>query len=242
MTDLAAGPTTLSVKSGANSAEKVAGRLRDFSYHLLSIGVNREANGASVRSAERDAFGVSWTFAQLGYWRAGGNRCLTGTQATAPAINAHLAHCARLQDVDLLLLYWSGHIFGVDSIVDAFEHASNIGQRVIVIDTCHADDRIKRLHDAAASLPEKDRPVVLSSCAADGRARENSVHGFFTGALLRQLRRPRRPGTRTLDLLDAFNRASDEAVSRTGREPLFAANGAGRLRIPILTQTALPFE
>jgi hypothetical protein len=59
--------------------------------------------------------------------------------------------------------------------------------------------------------------------------------------LLRQLRRPRRPGAKTLDLLDAFNRAADEAVSRTGREPLFSTNGAGRLRIPILAQSPLPF-
>ena len=75
-----------------------------------------------------------------------------------------------------------------------------------------------------------------------GRARENSVHGFFTAALLRQLRRSRRPGARTLDLLDAFNRATDESVGRTGREPLFVTNGAGRLRIPILAQTLLPFD
>lgn len=216
--------------------------MREFRYHLLSIGVNHEANGSSVRSAERDAFGVSWTFAQLGYWRADRNRCLTGAQSTPAAIDAHLAHCATLDEIDLLLLYWSGHIFAVDSIVDALQAASAVRQRVVVIDTCHAEDRVARLHDAAAALPEKDRPVVLASCAADGRARENSVHGFFTGALLRQLRRPRRPGTRTLDLLDAFNRASDEAVGRTGREPLFAANGAGRLRIPILAQTTLPFE
>lgn len=74
------------------------------------------------------------------------------------------------------------------------------------------------------------------------RARENSVNGFFTGALLRQLRRPRRPGAKTLDLLDAFNRATDESVGRTGREPLFSTNGAGRLRIPILAQTPLPFD
>ena len=91
-----------------------------------------------------------------------------------------------------MLLFWSGHLFTVDPVVDA-------------------------------------------------RARENSVHGFFTGALLRQLRRPRRPGSTTLDLLDAFNRAADEAVGRVGREPLFAANGAGRMRIPILAQTPLPF-
>ena len=242
LTELTAGPTTPSVKFRRNPAENPIVRLRDFSYHLLSIGVNRDANGASVRSAERDAFGMSWTFAQLGYWRADRNRCLTGAQATSAAIDAHLAHCATLEDVDLLLLYWSGHVFGVDSIIGALERASNVRQRVVVIDTCHAEERVKRLHDAAASLAEKDRPVVLASCAPDGRARENSVHGFFTGALLRQLRRPRRPGTRTLDLLDAFNRASDEAVGRTGREPLFTANGAGRLRIPILTQTALPFE
>ena len=216
--------------------------VRDFRYHLLSIGVNREANGASVRSAERDAFGISWTFAQLGYWRAERNRCLTGTQATAQAIDAHLAHCADLDDLDLLLVYWSGHLFTVNPVVDALARDGGARLRVLIVDTCHADDRMRGLEAALADVPEAQRPIVLASCATDSRSRENSVNGFFTGALLRQLRRPRRPGTRTLDLLDAFNRAADESVSRTGREPLFASNGAGRLRIPILTQTALPFE
>ena len=215
---------------------------RDFRYHLLSIGVNREANGHSVRSAERDAFGISWTFAQLGYWRAERNRCLTGTQATAPAVDAHLASCAELDDLDLLFVYWSGHLFTVNPLVDALAREGGARLRVLIVDTCHADDRIRRLEEAIAELPADRRPIVLASCAADARTRENSVNGFFTGALLRQLRRPRRPGTRTLDLLDAFNRATDEAVGRIGREPLFASNGAGRLRIPILTQTALPFE
>jgi len=214
---------------------------RDFRYHLLSIGVNREANGASVRSAERDAFGVSWTFAQLGYWRAERNRCLTGAQATAPAIDAHLAHGAALDDLDLLLVYWSGHLFGAGPIVDALS-SDRARLRVLIVDTCHAEDRLRQLEQAIDTLPFERRPIVLASCAPDSRTRENSVHGFFTGALLRQLRRPRRPGARTLYLLDAFNRAADEAVSRTGREPLFAANGAGRLRIPILAQTPLPFE
>ena len=69
---------------------------RDFRYHLLSIGVNRDANGATVRSAERDAFGISWTFGQLGYWRADRNRCVTGAQATPSAIDAHLEMEAHL--------------------------------------------------------------------------------------------------------------------------------------------------
>jgi hypothetical protein len=216
--------------------------VRDFRYHLLSIGVNREANGTTVRSAERDAFGISWTFAQLGYWRAERNRCLTGAQAAAPAVAAHLAHCASLADLDLLLVYWSGHLFGIDPLVDALARDGGTRLRILIVDTCHADDRMRGLEEALAAVPDARRPIVLASCAAEGRARENSVNGFFTGALLRQLRRPRRPGTRTIDLLDAFNRAADEAVSRTGREPLFTSNGAGRLRIPILAQTALPFE
>jgi len=215
---------------------------RDFRYHLLSIGVNREANGASVRSAEKDAFGISWTFAQLGYWRAEHNRCLTGTQAASPAVDAHLAHCAGLDDLDLLLIYWAGHLFGVTPLVDALARDGGARLRVLIVDTCHADDRLRQLEEAIGDVPDARRPIVLASCAADARARENSVNGFFTGALLRQLRRPRRPGARTLDLLDAFNRAADEAVSRTGREPLFSSNGAGRLLIPILTQTALPFD
>jgi hypothetical protein len=215
---------------------------RDFRYHLLSIGVNRDANGATVRAAERDAFGISWTFAQLGYWRAERNRCLTGAQATPAAIDAHLAYCAALDGLDFLLLFWSGHLFSVDPIVDALANANEARLRVLLVDTCQASDRMRRLEDALAALPDDRRPVVLASCAADARARENSVNGFFTGALLRQLRRPRRPGAKTLDLLDAFNRATDESVGRTGREPLFSTNGAGRLRIPILTQTPLPFD
>jgi hypothetical protein len=215
--------------------------MRDFNYHLLSIGVNRDANGGSVRSAERDAFGVSWTFAQLGYWRAERNRCLTGAQATTAAVEAHLAFCGGLDDLDLLLLFWSGHLFTVDPLVNALASATTARLRVLIIDTCHADERLCRMEQALAALPDDRRPVVLASCAADSRARENSVHGFFTGALLRQLRRPRRPGAKTIDLLDAFNRAADEAVSRTGREPVFSTSGAGRLRIPILAQSPLPF-
>lgn len=213
-----------------------------YRYHLLSIGVNREANGATVRAAERDAFGVSWTFAQLGYWRAESNRCLTGAQAASPAIDAHLARCGEVGAVDLLLLFWSGYMPSIEPVVGALDAACAARQRVLIVDTCHAQDRIRDLASAMDALPDGRRPVVLASCAADGRTRENSLHGFFTGALLRQLRRSRRPGARSLDLLDAFNRATDEAVARTGAEPLFAANGAGRLRIPILAQTSLPFE
>ena len=215
--------------------------LKDFRYHLLSIGVNRESNGATVRSAERDAFAISWTFAQLGYWRAERNRCLTGTQATPPAIDAHLSSCSTLDDLDLLMLFWSGHL-GDAPVVETLASVPSARLRVLIVDTCHAEDRMRRMTQVLDTLPEDRRPIVLASCAADSRARENSINGFFTGALLRQLRRPRRPGSKTLDLLDAFNRATDEAVGRVGREPLFSTNGAGRLRIPILTQTALPFE
>jgi len=223
---------------------------RDFRYHLLSIGVNRgtrsidsrESNGAAIRSAERDAFGISWTFAQLGYWRVERNRCLTGAQATPSAVEAHLAYCAQLAALDLLLIYWSGHLFSVDQVLEALSQTRDVRLRILIVDTCHADDLIRRLDEGLNALPDADRPVTLASCAADGRSRENSMHGYFTGALLRQLRRPRRPGARWLNLLDAFNRAADEAVARVGQEPLFTTNGAGRLRIPILAQTPLPFD
>ena len=215
---------------------------RDFRYHLLSIGVNHEANGATVRSAERDAFGISWTFAQLGYWRADRNRCLTGAQATPSAIDAHLQYGSSLDDLDLLLLFWSGRLHSTDSLIAALDTDPHARLRIVIVDTCHVLNSVKEVSKTVDAMPDDRRPVLLASCAADSRMRENSVHGFFTGALLRQLRRPRRPGTKTLDLLDAFNRATDEAVSRTGCEPMFSSSGAGRLRIPILTQSALPFE
>jgi hypothetical protein len=215
---------------------------REFRYHLLSIGVNREANGASVRAAERDAFAISWTFAQLGYWRAERNRCLTGGQSTPQAIDAHLSSCALLDGLDVVMIFWSGYLFHDVQVVETLASIADARQRVLIVDTCHAEDRLKRIEAALDAVPADRRPVVLASCAPDTRSRENSLNGFFTGALLRQLRRPRRPGTRTLDLLDAFNRAADDAVRRTGREPLFATNGAGRLRLPILAQTSLPLE
>src|SRR3954453_18262341 len=176
---------------------------RDFRYHLLSIGVNREANGHSVRSAERDAFGISWTFAQLGYWRAERNRCLMGAQAAAPAVDAHLAHCADLDELDLLMIYWAGHLFTINPIVDALARDGSARLRILIVDTCHADDRVRRLQEAVAAVPEDRRPIVLASCAADARTRENSVNGFFTCAPLRPLRRPPPAGTRTPDLLAA---------------------------------------
>ena len=149
----------------------------------------------------------------------------------------------RLDDLDLLLVFWSGHLFTIDPIVEALARlgrtrgcACSSSTPVTLTIACAGSRR------RSPRCPTIAGPVVLASCAADARARENSVHGFFTGALLRQLRRPRRPGARTLDLLDAFNRAADEAVGRIGREPLFSTNGAGRLRIPILTQTPLPFD
>jgi hypothetical protein len=216
--------------------------LRDFRYHLLSIGVNHEANGSTIRSAERDAFAISWTFAQLGYWRAERNRCLTGAQAAAAAIDAHLGACAQLPELDLLLIFWSGHLFSIDPLLETVSRTNHVRLRIVIVDTCDAADRMKRLDAALGALADDERPVTLASCAPDGRSRENSVHGFFTSALLRQLRRPRRPGARSLNLLDAFNRAADDAVARIGHEPLFTTNGSGRLRIPILTQTDLPFE
>src|SRR3954465_14520862 len=107
----------------------------EFRYTPLSIGVNREANGHSVRSAERDAFGMSWTFAQLGYWRAERNRCLTGAQATAGAVETHLAHGAALTDLDLLLVYWSGYLFTVDPIVEALGGDGGARLPVLIVHT-----------------------------------------------------------------------------------------------------------
>src|SRR5262249_24786502 len=107
------------------------------------------------------------------------------------------------------------HLFPCDPLMEALARDGGARLRVLIIDTCHADERMRRLEAALADVPDARRPVVLASCAADSRARENSVNGFFTGALLRQLRRPRRPGARTPALLDAFNRAADDAVGRT---------------------------
>jgi hypothetical protein len=143
--------------------------------------VNREANGATVRAAERDAFGLSWTFAHSSwYWRA--------TQPLPHRIPGRtgrrrgaFSHPARgLGDLDLLLVFWSGYLFAIDSLVQTLAGSTDARLRVLIIDTCHADDRMRRLQAAIAELPDDRRPTSsLPRGAADGRARENSVNGHF---------------------------------------------------------------
>ena len=226
---------------------------RDFSYHLLSIGVNREANGASIRSAERDAFGISWTFAQLGYWRVERNRCLTGSQASPAAIDAHLASCSELADLDLLLIFWSGHLFSIESILETFSRTRDARLRILIVDTCQADDRLKQLDETLTAMPDEQRPIALASCAADGRSRENSVHGFFTARAApatapapptrcplaqpaRRLRsrvgRSRGPSRTGAALHDQRRRPTPDSDSHTER-------AAVRLRVPRLRSSVL---
>ena len=163
--------------------------LKDFRYHLLSIGVNREANGATVRSAERDAFGISWTFAQLGYWRAERNRCLTGAQATPPAVEAHLSSCSTLDDLDLLLLFWSGHL-GDAPVVETLAAVPSARLRVLIVDTCHAGraegsfDSHSLMKRSASSL----FPLIVAS-KGEEKSQEYAAgkHGLFTYALMNAL-------------------------------------------------------
>ena len=132
-----------------------------------------------------------------------------------PPIDAHLASCGELEDLDLLL-----HLLERASLLDRIDAGdasrarADARLRILIVDTCQADDRLKQLDETL------DAPCPMSSARSrsrraprDGRSRENSVHGFFTAALLRQLRRPRRPGVRSLEPA----RRVRSRVGRSGR-------------------------
>ena len=75
----------------------------------------------------------------------------------------------------------AGISFRLNPVLEMVSRTADTRLRVLIVDTCQADDRLQRLDEALGAIPVAQRPVTLVSCARDGRTRENSVHGFFTG-------------------------------------------------------------
>ena len=217
---------------------------RDFRYHLLSIGVNREANGATVRSAERDAFGISWTFAQLGYWRAERNRCLTGAQATR----------SRDRRASRLLRRPRGSRSPAPLLERPPLHASirsskrwpapaDARLRVLIVDTCHADDRMQRLgagaRDAARRPPSRRARLVRGRRARAREQRQRLLHrrAAAPAAPAAAARREDARSARRVQPRGGRCRSAAPAASRSSR-PTAPAGCASRSS----RQTPLPFE
>ena len=190
---------------------------RDFRYHLLSIGVNREANGATVRrpSAMRSAS------------RGRSHSSATGAPSATAASPAprrrrprstRISRTARVSTISISC-----------SSTGAATSSPSIPRRRARARRRRAPAGADRGHlsrrrsdapsrAALADLPDDRRPIVLASCAPDSRIAREQRERLLHRRAAPPAAPSARPGTRTLDLLDAFNRATDEAVGRTGRD------------------------
>ena len=74
------------------------------------MGVNHSPVGRSLAAAENDAKDLTTCFRQLGYWDPAHNVCCTGKAASASRVKDQLQKCAAAGSLDLLVIYWAGHM------------------------------------------------------------------------------------------------------------------------------------
>jgi hypothetical protein len=85
--------------------------LRAFKYHILCVGVNHSTTlQTTLRAAEKDAVDVSSSFRHYGYWDQAHNVCCVGPAASKVRVEKQLFNSRYLGELDLLLIYWSGHM------------------------------------------------------------------------------------------------------------------------------------
>lgn len=243
---------------------------RPFRYRLLFVGVNHCPFGNHLCAAGRDAEALHQLFRGWGYWHDG-NVLMVGADARSDRIREHLLETSRSRDLDLLLIYWSGHmlpredghylmgkdaaasgsrltgIIRLDELTLPMLASRAIRNRVLILDTCHAGSATRHLESLGDVVPARERLVVLAACAHDDIAVEDRQHGVFTKALYRELTasaEPRgRSTTRTIDLLACFQQAAQAANEEARQQPFFLVRGPGaHLRLPIIRQSRFHFE
>jgi hypothetical protein len=242
-----------------------------YRYKLLFVGVDASLSDSPLRAAARDAVALSKLFCHFGYWHPEAHHLLTNENATADNVRAALHECVRSEDLDLLLLFWSGHAGPVgsqhvliandtrstssglhnairlDELTVCMVAGRGVKNRVLILDTCHAGAATEHLNGIPATVNGTQRTVVLAACAANESAREDAEQGFFTRALLDEAKKRavgiRRRRASTINLLDVFQGAADAVTATHHQQPYVRMHGLGTpLRLPLLRQTALPFE
>jgi hypothetical protein len=237
----------------------------NFSYHLLFIGVNNGIQADKhLEQAERDAEALHhFFFNEIGY-RGGTasqqNRLLTGKSAGADAIKAALNDLRRLDDCDLLLVYWAGHLsdkgdeyffitgdvrddmavskmVSLTDLLRDFYAPPGVRNRMLVLDTCFGG-RAATIQSRAEQLWADGTPgfsCVFCASGANQRAREGRRNGIFTGQLLERLERAADRDT-ALDLVEVFTETQAGFEGPVDQRPVLKkiSTGPGPVKVPMM--------
>lgn len=218
-----------------------------FRYRLLFVGVNSVPGGPSLHAAARDAEAMSARFRGWGYDHRSRHVLLVNQDATAARVADEIQSARAAADLDLLLIYWAGHLhgngrkhilathdegiegatsgIGLDVLTRAIGTATGVPHRVLLLDTCNGAAAHPQLRALSRHAADDACVAALAGGASDAMSREDLRRGYFTGALLEQLPRDTRGLPPGIDLIQALRSAVEQLASRRRDAPFVGVYG-----------------
>ena len=209
-----------------------------FRYRLLFVGVNAVPGHPPLHAAARDAEAMSARFRGWGYDHRARHVLLLNQDATAARVTDEIQSARSAADLDLLLIYWAGHLHA-SGRKHVLGHARRqrrwrpgrhwprrpspprlamthgVGHRVLILDACHATPAFPSASGPCRGMSlTRSAWTVLASGASDSLTREDSRRGYSPAALLEQMPRESRGLPPGIDLLAAMARGR-RALRRT---------------------------
>ena len=226
-----------------------------FRYRLLFVGVNTVPGGPPLHAAARDAEAMSARFRGWGYDHRTRHVLLLNQDATAARVTDEIQSARAAADLDLLLIYWAGHLhatgrkhvlathddgidgsangIGLDVLTTAIGLAAGVAHRVLILDACNAAPRIRSCSRCRDMSPTTSASRCWPSGASDAMTREDFRRGYFTGSLLEQMPRDTRGLPPNIDLLHALRAGVEHHTGRRQEPSLVGVYGTeAELRLP----------
>lgn len=236
-----------------------------FRYRLLFVGVNTVPGGPPLHAAARDAEAMSARFRGWGYDHRTRHVLLLNQDATAARVTDEIQSARAAADLDLLLIYWAGHLhangrkhllsthddgvdgsantIGLDVLTTAIGLTAGVPHRVLILDACNGAAAHPQLQSVSRHAADDECVAVLASGASDAMSREDFRRGYFTGSLLEQLPRDTRGLPPNIDLLHALRAGVEHHTGRRQEAPLVGVYGTeAELRLPAAGAKTLQVE
>ncbi len=236
-----------------------------FRYRLLFVGVNAVPGSPPLHAAARDAEMMSARFRGWGYDHRARHVLLLNQDATAARATDEIQSARTAADLDLLLIYWAGHLhangrkhvlathddgvegsatgIGLDVLTNAIGLTAGVPHRVLILDTCNAAAAHPQLGALSRHAADDECVAVVAAGASDAMSREDLRRGYFTGALLEQMPRDTRGLPPHLDLLQALRVGAEHLSGRRQEQVLVGVYGAETgLRLPVASGKTVPCE
>jgi len=230
-----------------------------MNYHFVFVGINNGVNAnLHLLSAERDAQDLCKLFNKWGYTQPEHNIRLVGRDATTGRIATLFDEVRRTEDLELLLVHWSGHLvktpdgktyylvasntknrtdyagqmISVGSLLETLA-SSTARKKVLILDTCYAEGAI----ELNQILNKVDGTVyALGACGKFKQAIDGDKNGVLTESIITELEREVAIGKGELDLASVL----DHAATTMGENKPYVrrhSHGDTTIKIPIMEHT-----